>query len=131
MSRWTHVAGVIRVDHIAIPKQISEETILEMVSRGSPSGSEGGFTFQAKRTQVVDEWGCSIVWGFVTFVSDLRDFHIEDIDKILEWLTQLPKRLKEQRALIRQAVVLIEPEGADTSVLVFDTCDEKWRFVGR
>jgi len=127
MSKWTHVAGVIRIDHLAIPKQISEETVLNIISEGSPSGSEGGLTFQAKRTQVVDEWGCEAVWGSVTFTGDLRDFHTEDIDEITEWLTLLPKRLKQHEALIRQAVVLIEPENADGLVLICDSYGEKWK----
>jgi len=130
MSKWTHIAGMIRIDHIPLGiEPLEEREAEELISRGSPSGSEGGLTFNVKKTQVIRPMGFSAVWGSISFAGDLRDFHIEDFPEIIKWLEDIPRRLDRRQSMIRQGIVLIEPEYAKEKILIFDLEEEKWKEV--
>ena len=109
MSKWTHIAGTIRIDQMPIrTAQLSKEDVEEIFDEGAPFGSEGGLQFLGQRTQVVEQSGFPLVWGSVTFVGDLRDF--EDTKKVENWLKQIPEKLKKHQAMIRQAAISIDVE---------------------
>lgn len=89
-----------------------------MFSENAPRGSEGGLTFYAAKTQVIEPSGFSAVWGSIGFTGDLRDF--DDRMKVEEWLQSLPLKLKEHQALIRNAVVNIDVEYGPCVVVVWN-----------
>lgn len=126
MSDWTHVAGIIRIDQVPPDFRLSKDKAIQLISEGSPVGSEGGLKFTALKTQLVDEWGYSAWWGFVAFEGDLRDFWEDDIYKFEVWLGEIPKKLEKYKAMIRQAVILVEPEHTDSVVFRFDTENGWW-----
>jgi len=119
MSRWTHVAGIIRVDQlpIGIP-QLSEEDVIAMFAENAPQGSEGGLVFNVFRTQVITPTGFPAVWGSVAITGDLRDF--DDYKKIEEWLQALPPKLEKHQALIRNAAINIDVEYGPCVVVVWN-----------
>lgn len=114
MSKWTHIAGTIRIDQLLVGiKQLTEEDIVTMLQADAPSGSEGGLKITANRTQIIKVSSIKVssfeaVWGSVTFVGDLRDF--EDTKKVENWLKQIPEKLKKHQAMIRQAAISIDVE---------------------
>jgi len=131
MSNWTHIAGVIRIDHFAYGvRPLLENEAKDIISEGSPIGSEGGLTFIANRTQVIRPSGFDLVWGSVSFVGDLRDFSIEDLPKITKWLEEIPGRLEERQGCIRQGIVLVEIEETEEErIFIFDVEEEAWKEV--
>ena len=109
MSKWTHIAGVIRIDQLLIGiKQLTLEDVVNILQVDAPSGSEGGLRITADKTQIIETSGFEAVWGSVTFVGDLRDF--EDTEKVENWLKQIPGKLKKHQAMIRQATISIDVE---------------------
>jgi len=119
VSRWTHIAGIIRIDQIPIRiPQLSEEAVIAMFSENAPRGSEGGLTFHAVRTQVIEPAGFPAVWGSISITGDLRDF--DNYMKVEEWLQGLPPKLKEHQALIRNAVINIDVEYGPCVVMVWN-----------
>ena len=119
MSDWTHIAGIVRIDQIPIGiRQLTEENIRAMFAEGAPIGSEGGLTFVATKTQVIEPTGFSAIWGSVSITGDLRDF--SDKKKVEEWLQGLPSKLKEHQALIRNAVINIDVEYGPCVVVVWN-----------
>lgn len=119
MSRWTHVAGIIRIDQLPIKvRQLSEEAVIAMFSENAPIGSEGGLTFYADKTQVIEPSGFSAVWGSIGIVGDLRDF--DDHTKVEEWIRSLPPKLRKHQALIRNAVINIDVEYGPCVVVVWN-----------
>jgi len=130
MSKWTHIAGIIRIDHMPIGiEPLEEREAEELISRGSPVGSEGGLIFNVQKTQIIRPTGFSAVWGSISFVGDLRDFHVEDFPEIKRWLEDIPRRLDRRQSMIRQAIVLIEPEYEKERIFIFDCEEEKWKEV--
>jgi len=130
LSKWTHICGIIRIDHLPVGvPQLTETEAINLVSEGAPWGSEGGLTFYASKTQIIEKWGFSAVWGSVSFVGDLRDFSIEDIHEVTEWLKKIPERMTKRQSLIRQAIVLIEPEGYKPIVLRFNDEKNLWEEI--
>jgi len=127
LSKWTHICGIIRIDHIPIGiPQLTETEAINIISKDAPEGSEGGLTFYAWKTQTIERWGFAAVWGSVSFVGDLRDFYVEDIPRVIEWLNKIPERLSKTQSLIRQGIVLIEPEEAEPIVLTLDQDKNQW-----
>ena len=128
MSDWTHVAGVIRIDHLPLLNVLLPKQVEEMVKNNAPIGSEGGLDFNIVKTQVWTKLGGPLVWGSITFVGDLRDFNIEDVEKVRTWLNGLLKKFDEQTIMIRQGIVLIELEPKEIPItLRFDQETRTWR----
>jgi len=105
---------------------LTETEAINIISKDAPEGSEGGLMFYAWKTQTIEQWGFAAVWGSVSFVGDLRDFYVEDIPRVIEWLNKIPERLSKTQSLIRQGIVLIEPEEAESIVLTFDHDKNQW-----
>lgn len=130
MSKWTHICGIIRIDHLPVEvPQLTEIEAIHLISDGAPEGSEGGLTFYALKTQTIEEWGFPAVWGSVSFVGDLRDFSVEDIHRVTEWLKKIPERLTKRQSLIRQAITLIEPERYKPVMLRFNVEKNLWEEI--
>ena len=118
MSKWTHVAGIIRLDSMGaqIVRQLptecgsKREKIEEAVTRALgntcnfestpeesaicnvPTGSEGSLQHNVfPNSDKGDDHGLS--WGYATIWGDLRDFGTEDVPTIKEWFQRSLKRL--------------------------------------
>lgn len=145
MSRWTHVAGIVRIDSMGHVFGAPTEwvTILNARIAGNrtPTGSEGplGVT-------ITDlDSGAAVYRGFVTIEGDLRDFGNEDnVDSIREWVAEVfvdgLKLLQERgdddprpnpaNPLIRQGIIQVGDERHENSVLiVFDTDRRTWGYT--
>lgn len=131
MSKWTHIAGIIRIDHFPLGTTPLVESEAEgIISEGSPSGSEGGLTFIANRTQVIRPSGFDLVWGSVSFVGDLRDFSIEQLPKIVKWLKEIPERLNKRSSMIREAIVSVDfEEPEEERIFTFDLDKGEWKEI--
>ena len=101
---------------------MSEEDAVALFAEDAPRGSEGGLTFYAKCTQVFTPNSCSVVWGSVSFVGDLRD---EDVKAIQQWIVGFKEKLKAKQSLIRGAAISIDVEyGPCTAVIWNPRFDE-------
>ena len=128
MSDWTHVAGVIRIDHLPLLDVLSPQQVEKIVKDDAPIGSEGGLDFHIVKTQILTKLGGPLVWGSITFVGDLRDFNIEDVEKVKTWLDGLLQKFDEQAIMVRQGIVLIELEPKEIPItLRFDQETRTWR----
>ncbi len=147
MSRWTHLAGIIRIDNfiqaVRLPgmgKPIDEHRILQKAKAGMPSGSEGPVMMHVhvwKRRDISDfDWNGidtisdgSIYWGDLIISGDLRDRgdDPEDVPKMAKWFRELVQSLKDMGGLmVRQAVLNIEVESLSRTTISFDSMSEKW-----
>ena len=128
MSKWTHIAGIIRIDDFSLNvESISERSIERLIAEGSPTGSEGGLDFKARKTQLNDPPCFEAVWGYISFGGDLRDFHIENLNEVREWLNTIVKRLQDHACIIRQGVIHIDPEYDPSIIIVYDWETEEWK----
>jgi len=123
MSRWTHVAGIIRVDAIPIaPVMGSLKEVRRIFSENIPEGSEGplGFDIIPYPNYEYNVCFCMVViWG------DLRDFgSIEEIEQIVNWIEERCRKLKEKYYIIRQGVVQIDDEYGN--LVIMHTTGEEW-----
>jgi len=128
MSDWTHVAGIIRLDHLPLLQlggPLSESTVEMLVRSGSPRGSEGGLDIKVVKTQVMTPTGGPLVWGWISFTGDLRDFGPEDSNIIFAWLSKFSKELVARKAIIRQGIVAVEIESEDHE-RVYSWHDDHW-----
>jgi len=140
MSNWTHISGIIRIDQLPIFNEniiFTEEKLTNLIKENSPYGSEGGLVFSTKKTQVIEHFGnncmsASVVWGLISFAGDLRDRDIDDLPNIIKWLENIPKKLNNYCAYIRQGIVSIEIEQS-SKVLEFiynwNNKKEKWEKI--
>lgn len=128
MSIWTHIAGIIRIDHLPILGTLTEATVETIIKAGAPRGSEGGLDVKTVKTQVWDKMGGPAVWGYVSFVGDLRDFGEEDVQKIIPgWLNNVLASFNIVKALIRQGIVEVEVETGTTWTFRFDGEELEWQ----
>ena len=122
MSNWTHVAGIIRVDHLKIPgvtrdidfeKEIGRQLTFNDIWDGTPAyeefklnpqsflplGSEGSLNMSVWANP---DTSCLAAYT-VSIFGDLRDHN--DPDAIIEWFKK-----KCQLLMIRQATIVVENE---------------------
>ena len=123
MSKWTHVAGVVRYDMFSIGKPVVEPEF-KTCSFGDeedkwtecdvPCGSEGSLTVNKHDVYRTDNQ------AFVTyaFSGDLRDYSYEDDSEDLEkWIQSLIPDSKTNPIMIRQAVFQVDYEDRDGTVI--------------
>ena len=131
MSKWTHVAGIIRIDHLPIAKissPLTEETAKSFLAENAPSGNEGGLKFDAVKTQVVTPSGFEALWGSLSFTGDLRDF--DDTKKVEEWIKSFFEKLKaEYKVIMRQAAVNIDVEYGPCIVMTWNPRTDNWIII--
>jgi hypothetical protein len=126
MSKWTHIAGIIRIDHIPIVTVLTEAQVENIFNTQAPTGSEGPLLATATKTQIMTPHGGPLVWGYVTIYGDLRDFgDTDDIAKISKWLDDSVHTLQQEMAIIRQGIVGVEIENGHILVYVFKLVGEK------
>jgi len=123
MSRWTHVAGIIRVDAIPIPPFMPSIRDVEAAfGENIPEGSEGPIKVSVYPYSFSDY---NVCFCQVIIYGDLRDFgEIEEIEQIIEWIEQGCKKLKEKYYVIRQGVVQIDDEYGN--LVIMHTTGEEW-----
>ncbi len=141
MSRWTHLAGIIRIDNILrsmTPEAPTAEDVIRILLEDAPVGSEGGCLFHFHKWPIVDDYKeenhtniyeSVIYWGDAIISADLRDVGDDDeeIEAIKQWFTGLAKKLFEAKMTIRQAVLEIEVEYKYNRVLqLIDQEENKW-----
>ena len=131
MSRWTHVAGIIRIDSIMrhmkpvtepdLGRIISWEDMCDADEEDSivPIGSEGSLHWSFEKTGSES----SVSWGNLHISGDLRDY--EDDEAIIEWIKS---STQSNDWFIRQAIITIEVEGNAIKVL-HKNYSEDWAIV--
>jgi hypothetical protein len=109
MSQWTHILGVIRYDSMAsncypIPWNHNDIIAMEMdtVSRSYqaglvPYGSEGPLEVDFKLTKR----GPTVI-----ITGDLRDFGVENLGNIVEWISESNRRILANPDMIKSMLVL-------------------------
>lgn len=139
MSRWTHIAGIVRID--AMPFD-GDSIWIEELSRKlgtkvtfyspkelwdlprdkkTPMGSEGGVEYLFEITGSKN----SMSRGVVSIYGDLRDFGgVVDTQEIIDWLNNSFSDL--HNCFIRQGVVQIEDEWEEGSGII--VWDGSWLF---
>lgn len=109
MSRWTHVAGTIRVDGLAGFKEPEFEKLFKVArwdvassfkTCNMPVGSEGSLQYSVWTNPDPTH----LARYTITIWGDLRDYgELEDIYKIEKWFRKVLKKLD----LIREAVMIV------------------------
>jgi hypothetical protein len=134
MSRWTHITGVINIDHFPFFKldQAEVETFISIIEQGAPIGSEGGLVFFGKKVQELRGNGAGMNWGAVGFIGDLRDFDTEDVKQAEEWFVKLTAGLYDYKGtMIRNGVIEVEVESEKTPrVYLFSSETKEWEELG-
>ncbi|MEA2037103.1 MAG: hypothetical protein U9O94_06315 [Nanoarchaeota archaeon] len=92
MSRWSHIAGVIRVDdwEETDKKRIRREgrRIIKFIQANAPVGSEGGLSFKLDINPNI----YTVTRYVITVFGDLRGFgYKEDIELFVAWWEELMK----------------------------------------
>ncbi len=141
MSRWTHLAGIIRIDNIM--RRIARsaptaEDVIRILKEDAPMGSEGGCLLHFVEWPEVDSYEkkdhtniheSGVYWGDAIISADLRDIGDDDeeIEGIKQWFTGLAKKFWDAKIIIRQAVLEIEVEYKYQRVLhLIDQVENKW-----
>lgn len=131
MSNWTHVAAIVRVDHIILnpDDEIDFEMIfgrevlwdmdwadIESDCRPTlPMGSEGSL-----RMSVWHNPDCSHLAAYtVSIFGDLRDH--DDPNEIIHWFKE---KLKCKNLFVRQATITVENEKSGTVNWTYDDEEE-------
>ena len=133
MSRWTHLAGIVRIDHFAIrPDKFDEAEVIKVFKKNMPRGSEGPPLFHAhawpKKSMEDHDWDAtdelsegSFYWGDLYVSADLRDKGETDDDvlEIIGWFKNACLELVQLHpgTMIRQAILQIEVEYKPTTLL--------------
>lgn len=121
MSRWTHIAGVVRIDSIGMlnPERAQWfQTLPERLQDGLPSGSEGPLVYSVLRDPA-HGIETSLSQGQVYIWGDLRDFGgVDDSFTIVEWLDKHLTGNKTEMWFPRMGVVVVEDEGEEGSVVL-------------
>src|SRR4030067_305874 len=128
MSRWSHVAGVIRIDALPLHSNCDVEWVAEVeknlgkivlfnsprrlwdlpITEKTPMGSEGGIQYTINLTGNKN----SLTRGTITIFADLRDFgSLKDTKTIVSWLNNAFEKIKS--CYIRQAIIQVEDEGKE------------------
>lgn len=140
MSRWTHLAGIIRIDNLMrhIIARATAEDVIRIILEDAPEGSEGGCllsftnwptaeTFSEKDHTNV--YSAGTYWGDAIISADLRDVGDDDeeIEAIKEWFTGLAKKFWDATLLMRQAVLEIDVEYKYSRILsLIDQKENTW-----
>ena len=146
MSKWTHLAGLVRIDYIGHLvnrfQPFGEKYIIDVFKEGRPMGSEIGALlhvnhwkqcdiYELKRDAVDENCEGAAYWGDLSISADLRDFGEEksDIDSVVEWFKKACVELCElyKGAFIRQAILQIEVEYGNTFVVSY--VGNKWQIA--
>lgn len=142
MSRWTHLAGIVRIDGILHPP--TQEAVLDVFRKDVPRGSEGPVLLhvhawrrvplERHNWEAVDEiTEGAVYWGDIIICGDLRDVgdDLEEVKGIAEWFKGRCDALKEiPLTLIRQAVLQINIEYGDTIIHSWTGNEEDpWKLV--
>ena len=126
MSRWTHIAGLIRIDALFWDSASEERWLLSLKRRlrgNLPEGSEGPVNFALW----LNPDGHSLARGHFSIWGDLREFGtVSDIDGIIQWLNKsfltpteiIPGKEKMVYPIIRQGILQIEDEYKENSAIV-------------
>ena len=128
MSRWTHVAGIVRIDslcHIVGGDWVGDlQRLLEECP--GPDGSEGGLRYKIVDAPTSED---SASRGYVTIDGDLRDFGaLEDIDELLAMLNvQFPILQLSTSWLVRQGIVQVEDEAEENSCHLWYHLEKGWQ----
>jgi len=134
MSKWIHVAGIVRYDVFNLGRPVDEpefNTCSFNDERNKwencdvPCGSEGSLTVNKHDVYRTDNQ------AFITyaFSGDLRDYSYEDNHEELEaWLESLIPDSKTNPIIIRQACFQVDYEDKDGTV-VYQYDDELNKFV--
>lgn len=127
MSRWTHVAGMVRVDSIGFlrPERPQWHDVLpDRLRAGRPEGSEGPILYTVQKDPM---WGIdsAISQGYIIIWGDLRDFGgREDTQKIIDWLNAHLAGNKNEGWFPRMGIIQIADESDEGSVTaVFEQVD--------
>ena len=134
MSRWTHLAGIVRIDHFTISlfDKFDEDEVIKVFKENMPRGSEGPPLFHTHRwprKEIADhDWNAtdelsegSLYWGDFYVSADLRDKGDTDDDvlEIIGWFKKACLKLVQLHpgTMIRQAILQIEVEYKKTTLL--------------
>ena len=110
-----------------------------------PRGSEGSLQYTVSRNSDEDDHGLS--WGYISIWGDLRDYGTEDVEEIVKWLQKSLEKLMEPEGfgepadmsdlekanymlssfMIRDAVLSVDVEYSDTTILLWDNDKRKVR----
>ena len=141
MSRWTHLAGIIRIDNLLrriAPGAPTGVDVMRILMKDSPMGSEGGCLAKFVEWPVADSfeekdhtnvYSAGVYWGDVIISADLRDVGDDDgeIEDIKQWFTGLAKKFWDAKLIMRQAVLEIEVEYKYHRVLqLVDQIEDTW-----
>ena len=141
MSRWTHLAGIIRVDNLArlvTPNAPTAEDVIRILNEDPPVGSEGGCLFKFVEWPVAESFAekdhtnvhsSGLYWGDAIISADLRD--VGDVDdeiwKITQWFKDLAGKFWAAKLVMRQAMLEIEVEYKYSRVLsLVDQEENEW-----
>lgn len=132
MSIWTHVAGIIRIDHLRsldikpapdfdniFKKFIYDENVdyeidydnqkQKWIECNMPKGSEESLDYR-----VIENPNENDICAYtVAIFGDLRDFGKDDVNKIKEWWKDTLSKFD----MVRQAILQIQPEDGETLIL--------------
>ena len=147
MSRWTHIAGLVRIDHLSLSMFGKSDTfgklsVVSTFSENIPKGSEGPALLHVHAWRVASmekhDWEAtdelmegSVYWGDLIVCGDLRDVGdaSDELDGIKTWFSDCCSTLQEKYpgTLIRQAILQINVEYKDTILYSWTgNPDESW-----
>ena len=131
MSRWTHVAGLVRIDSVAhlLVGGDWKPSLTNFLADALPAGSEGPLQFQVVEKPDTPNSACR---GWVSIWGDLRDFgDEEEVASIKAWIEKVfppfDKIVEQKRDwFVRQGIVLVEDEMGKNSVVWGYSHEEGW-----
>ena len=146
MSRWTHVAGSVRLDDLSflleerntaktVEKILGPMCLFEKWNEKSkiPRGSEGGIEYQI----YTNKHDSSIARFSINFLGDLRDFDETDTVEIDKWFRKLLEEdIKDKKEYIKgeiteitPALAVIECNGIGIGIEIAEVCHHDTRGV--
>lgn len=144
MSRWMHLAGIVRIDHFSLNRfgELETDEVIKVFTENMPRGSEGPPLFHAhqwvKKSMEDHDWDAtdelsegSLYWGDFYVSADLRDKGDTDDDilEVIGWFKNACLELKKRcrGAMVRQAILQIEVEYKRTTIL--SLTGETWHIL--
>ena len=132
MSIWTHVAGMIRVDHnffnieeddksieYKTQQALSKIFISSLYNKynakcNMPNGSEDSLQFKV----ILRDYPNSVNVAQIAFWGDLRDYDYDKAKKEFKpWLKKVIKKLERNKLNIRQLSFLVSPEDSNHQIV--------------
>ena len=134
MSRWMHLAGIVRIDHFSLSPydKFDTDKVISVFKKHMPTGSEGPPLFHAhrwpKKAMEDHDWNAtdelsqgSMYWGDFYVSADLRDKGDTDDDvlEVIGWFKKACLELTQlyPGTMIRQAILQIEVEYKTTTII--------------